>query len=62
MATREGHFEIRPSANHQFYWRFVASNGQVICHSETYTSKQSCIDSIRLVARNADGADVADHT
>jgi uncharacterized protein YegP (UPF0339 family) len=28
-------FEIRPAAGGEFYWRIVASNGQVLATSET---------------------------
>ncbi|MXW42909.1 MAG: DUF1508 domain-containing protein [Acidimicrobiia bacterium] len=34
-------FEIRDAVNEQYYWRIVASNGQVLATSETYVAKQS---------------------
>lgn len=53
-------FEIHPSANSQFYWRIVAGNGQVLAHSETYTTKQACLNAINVVKREASTARVVD--
>ena len=55
-------FEIVASKNDQFYVRFVASNGEPMVISETYTSKasaQNCIDSVK---KNGPGAPVEDET
>lgn len=40
-------FEILPSTNGQYYWRFKAANGEILCHSETYVSKQGAENGIR---------------
>lgn len=56
------HFEIVGSSNDQFYVRFVASNGETMVISETYTTKasaQNCIDSVK---KNAPDAAVEDET
>jgi len=56
------HFEIVGSKDGQFYVRFVASNGETMVISETYTSKanaQNCIDSVK---KNGPGASVEDET
>ncbi len=55
-------FKLRDTVHGQVYWRFEADNGEVICTSETYTSKQSALQSIRLVQRAAPAAQVADET
>lgn len=48
-------FQIRRSNNsaQPYYWRMVASNGNVLAHSETYTSKQGCRNAINVVKREA---------
>lgn len=46
-------FEIHKSKNKQFYFVLVARNGEVILTSETYKSKQSCKEGIRLIKRNS---------
>lgn len=57
-------FEIRRSNNpfQPFYWRVIASNGQVLAHSETYTSVQGCLNAIQTVKTYAGGAQVLDYT
>ncbi len=55
-------FKLKDTVNGQVYWRFEADNGDVICTSETYTSKQSALHSIRLVQRTASAAQVYDET
>lgn len=58
------HFEIRNSTSttQPFYWRIVGGNGQVLATSETYVRKESCIDAINVVKRNAAAARVDDLT
>jgi len=54
------HFEIAPSKNGEHFVRFVASNGETMVISETYTSKasaQNCIDSVK---KNGPDAPVED--
>lgn len=55
-------FEIRDATGRQFYWRYVADNGETICHSETYSSKQNAISSADLVRRTASAAPIYDYT
>ena len=45
-------FEILPSTNGQYYWRFKAANGEVLCHSETYVSKQGAENGISSLIQN----------
>lgn len=45
-------FEILTAANGQFYWHFKAGNGEILCHSETYTSKQSAENGFQSLIKN----------
>jgi len=53
-------FEIVESRNGQFFVRFVASNGETMVISETYTDKRNAINCAESVARNAPEAGVED--
>ena len=55
------HFEIRRSSNWQFYWRIVASNGQVLAHSETYAAKASAISAAQSVQSGVGTAPLYDY-
>lgn len=55
-------FEIRDAVNGQYYWRFVADNGQVLCTSETYTTKQNARNSVSVVKQTAADAQILDLT
>lgn len=57
-------FEILNSTSRvqPYYWRMVASNGQVLASSETYTSMQGCRNAIDTVKRWAGSAAVLDLT
>ena len=55
-------FEIVESKNGQFFVRFVASNGETMVISETYTDKRSAVNCAQSVAKNAPGAEVVDET
>ncbi len=49
-------FQVFKGADKQFYFRLRATNGEIICSSEGYTTKQSClngIQSVKSVATNA---------
>jgi uncharacterized protein YegP (UPF0339 family) len=46
-------FEILKSKNKQFYFVFKAENGEILFTSETYKSKQSCKDTIKLIKRSS---------
>ena len=55
-------FEIVEAKNGEHFVRFVASNGETMVISETYSSKanaQNCIDSVK---KNAPGAEVVDES
>ena len=53
-------FEIFEGKNGQHYWRFRASNGEIMCSSEGYKAKASAKDAIESIKKNAPGADVED--
>jgi uncharacterized protein YegP (UPF0339 family) len=55
-------FEIAPSANGQFIWRFRAGNGEIVGHGETYTTKQACQNAIDLIKREAATTPIEDLT
>jgi hypothetical protein len=48
-------FQVFKGKDDHFYFRLRAANGEVICSSQGYTTKQSCwngIEAVRLVAAN----------
>ncbi len=42
-------FQVFKGKDGQFYFRLKAANGEVICSSEGYTTKQSCLNGIQAV-------------
>lgn len=57
-------FEIRNSNSETqpYYWRIVASNGNVLAASETYVNKADAKSAVDSVIANAGTATVVDHT
>jgi uncharacterized protein YegP (UPF0339 family) len=53
-------FVVRKNKGGEFYWQLVAGNGEVMASSEGMTRKQSCLDSIDSIKKNASSADVVD--
>jgi len=53
-------FEIVESKNGQYFVRFVASNGETMVISETYTDKRNAVNCATSVAKNAPAAAVED--
>jgi uncharacterized protein YegP (UPF0339 family) len=53
-------FVIRKNKSGEFYWQVVGGNGEVMAFSQGMTRKQSCLDSIESIKKNASGADVVD--
>lgn len=51
-------FVISKSANGQYWFTIVASNGQTLAHSEQYVAKQSAQDAIESIKRGAADASV----
>ncbi len=48
-----GKFELKAAKNGQFHFNLLASNGQVILHSEMYESKSSALNGIASIQKNA---------
>lgn len=47
-------FEIFIGRNYLYYFRYVASNGQIICTSgDGYSSRANCLHAINLVKQYA---------
>ena len=55
-------FVINKSLNLQYYFTIVASNGQKLCTSETYTTKQAAKDTITSIKTYASNASVEDNS
>jgi len=47
-----GKFELKKSANGQFYFNLKSSNGQIILSSEMYKAKASAMNGIDSIRRN----------
>ncbi len=43
--------QILKNANNKWYWRIVAANGNILAHSEAYSSKAKARKTVRSVAR-----------
>jgi uncharacterized protein len=55
-------FELKNSSNGQFRFNIVASNGQVVATSETYSRKQSALDTIASIQKSVGAAKIDDKT
>ncbi|MDD3183644.1 MAG: YegP family protein [Alphaproteobacteria bacterium] len=55
-------FEVFKATNGNFYWRLKSTNGEIICQSEGYTTKQNALNGIDAVKRIAVGAPIKDLT
>lgn len=55
-------FEIFRATSGGFFWRLKATNGETLCHSEVYTSKQSALAGIEATKKVAPSAPVHDKT
>jgi len=55
-------FEIRPSADDQFYFVLIAPNNEIIATSEMYKTKDGCKNGIDAVKKYASTAPVEDKT
>lgn len=57
-----GTFELKKAKDGQFHFVLKASNGEIIAQSETYTTKQSALNGIDSVRKNAPNATLDDLT
>ncbi len=55
-------FEIDEAKNGETYVRFVASNGETMVRTETYSSKAGSKNAIESLKKNGPGAEVADES
>jgi uncharacterized protein len=55
-------FEIRRASGGQYYWRIVASNGQVLATSESYYNRADAQSAAQSVKSGAPGAPIIDRT
>jgi hypothetical protein len=51
-------FQVFVGKDDQFYFRLKATNGEVICSSQGYTTKQSCLNGIQAVKSVAANASI----
>jgi uncharacterized protein len=55
-------FVVKKSSDGQFRFTLVASNGQVVATSETYSRKASAMSTIASIQKNAASATVDDQS
>jgi uncharacterized protein YegP (UPF0339 family) len=55
-------FYIKNTRNGQFRFVLKARNGEKIAQSETYVSKQACIDTVKSFITYANDAEIIDLT
>jgi len=55
-------FEIENAQGGGYFWRLRARNGQILCHSEVYTSKAAALNGIDAVCSVVPDAQVFDHS
>lgn len=53
-------FEISTGNDGKFYWHFKGGNGEIVCHSQGYSTKDAAKDGIQSVKDNAASAVVED--
>jgi uncharacterized protein YegP (UPF0339 family) len=57
-----GKFVLKKGSSGKYHFNLVASNGQIIATSEAYERKDSALNGIESVQKNAPGAEVDDQT
>ena len=57
---KEPRFEIFKDKSGEFRFRLKAPNGEIIATSESYTTKNACLNGIESVKRNAPVAQVVE--
>jgi uncharacterized protein YegP (UPF0339 family) len=55
-------FVVKKTSDGQFRFNLVASNGQVVATSESYTRKNSAMETIASIQNSAGSATVDDET
>ncbi|HET7902435.1 MAG TPA: DUF1508 domain-containing protein [Candidatus Nanopelagicales bacterium] len=57
-----GKFVVKTDAQGKFRFNLVAANGQIIAQSQAYKDKQSALDGIESVKKNAADSTIDDQT
>jgi uncharacterized protein YegP (UPF0339 family) len=57
-----GKFVLKKGSAGKYHFNLVAANGQVIATSQAYERRQSALDGIESVKKNAADAEVEDDT
>lgn len=60
--VKQMRFVVRKNAAGKFWWRIVGGNNEIMAASELMDRKQSCLDAIAVVKRDAATAKVDDMT
>ena len=55
-------FVVKKTSNGQFRFNLVASNGQTVATSETYTRKAAAMDTIESIKKNVGSSTVDDQS
>ena len=55
-------FVIDESNDNQYYFKVKADNGEILCHSETYTTKYNAEHAISIIKEEAAKAPIVDLT
>ena len=55
-------FTVFVGADGKFYFHLKAGNGEIICQSQGYASKQSALNGIESIRENAPKAEVVDES
>ncbi len=55
-------FQLYKNIKWEYYWHLRANNGNKICWSEGYTTKQSAKESIEFTQINAKDSPIEDNT
>ena len=50
-------YEVYKNLSGEFYFRLKSASGEIICISESYTTKSSCLKGIRSIGKNAPGGE-----
>jgi hypothetical protein len=62
MAKAEDEFQVLKAKSGGFYWHLKARNGEIVCSSQVYTTKEACTKGAFWVKLNAADATVYDYT
>lgn len=55
-------FRIKLAKSGGYFWDFVASNNEIVCASQVYSTKEACVRGMSVVAAHGGTAERWDHT